>query len=73
MLSNENPALMGPRRLTLTAYLGGRSARLVREERVLLIAAEIGAPLGIAHVQGVELDRGESLLRGDYPDRGVPS
>ena len=45
--------------------LGGRSARLVREERVLLIAAEIGAPLGITHVQGVELDRGESLLRGD--------
>ena len=41
--------------------LGGRSARLVREERVLLIAADIGAPLGITHVQGVELDR------GDYP------
>ena len=53
--------------------LGGRSARLVREERVLLIAAEIGAPLGITHVQGIELDRGGSLLRGDYPDRGVPS
>ena len=47
--------------------LGGRSARLVREERVLLIAAEIGAPLGITHVQGVELDRGEDMLRGDYP------
>ena len=57
----------------LPVPLGGRSARLVREERVLLIAAEIGAPLGITHVQGVELDRGESLLRGDYPDRGVPS
>ena len=47
--------------------LGGRRARLVREERVLLIAAEIGAPLGITHVQGVELDRGEDMLRGDYP------
>ena len=34
---------------------GGRSARLVREERVLLIAAEIGAPLGIVEVHGVEL------------------
>ena len=34
---------------------GGRSARLVREERVLLIAAEIGAPLGITEVHGVEL------------------
>ncbi|MDE0048428.1 MAG: hypothetical protein OXO52_01480, partial [Rhodospirillales bacterium] len=49
----------------LPVPLGGRSARLVREERVLLIAAEIGAPLGITHVQGIELDRGESLLRGD--------
>ena len=49
------------------APLGGRSARLVREERVLLIAAEVGAPLGITHVHGVELDRGESLPRGDYP------
>ena len=46
---------------------GGRSARLVREERVLLIAAEVGAPLGITQVHGVELDRGESLPRGDYP------
>ena len=45
---------------------GGRSARLVREERVLLIAAEIGAPLGIAEVHGVELDRGVPL------DQGVP-
>ena len=35
--------------------LGGRSARLVREERVLLIAAEVGAPLGITEVHGVEL------------------
>ena len=34
---------------------GGRSAQLVREERVLLIAAEIGAPLGIVEVHGVEL------------------
>ena len=34
---------------------GGRSARLVREGRVLLIAAEIGAPLGIVEVHGVEL------------------
>ena len=37
------------------APLGGRSARLVRSERVLLIAAEIGAPLGIVEVHGVEL------------------
>ena len=37
------------------APLGGRSARLVREERVLLIAADIGAPLGITEVHGVEL------------------
>ena len=49
------------------APLGGRSARLVREERVLLIAAEVGAPLGITHVHGVELDRGKALRRGDYP------
>ena len=35
--------------------LGGRRARLVREERVLLIAAEVGAPLGITEVHGVEL------------------
>ena len=40
---------------------GGRSARLVREERVLLIAAEIGAPLGIAEVHGVELYQGVPL------------
>ena len=40
---------------------GGRSAQLVREERVLLIAAEIGAPLGIAEVHGVELDQGAPL------------
>lgn len=53
--------------------LGGRSARLVREERVLLIAAEIGAPLGITQVQGVELGRGSSLDRGESLDRGVPS
>ena len=46
---------------------GGRSAHLVREERVLLIAAEVGAPLGITQVHGVELDGGESLPRGDYP------
>ena len=46
---------------------GGRSARLVREERVLLIAAEVGAPLGITQVHGVELDRGRPLRRGDYP------
>ena len=51
----------------IPAPLGGRSARLVREERVLLIAAEVGAPLGITQVHGVELDRGESLPRGDYP------
>ena len=49
------------------APLGGRSARLVREERVLLIAAEVGAPLGITQVHGVELDRGMPLPRGDYP------
>ena len=47
--------------------VGGRSAQLVREERVLLIAAEVGAPLGIAQVHGGELGRGESLPRGDYP------
>ena len=47
--------------------LGGRSARLVREERVLLIAAEVGAPLGITQVHGFELDRGGSPPRGDYP------
>ena len=47
--------------------VGGRSAQLVREERVLLITAEVGAPLGIAQVHGVELDGGESLPRGDYP------
>ncbi len=46
---------------------GGRSAQLVREERVLLIAAEVGAPFGITQVHGVELDGGESLPRGDYP------
>ena len=46
---------------------GGRSARLVREERVLLIAAEVGAPLGITQVHGVELDRGGPLRRGDHP------
>ena len=51
----------------IPAPLGGRSARLVREERVLLIAAEVGAPLGITQVHGVELDRGESLRRGDHP------
>ena len=45
----------------------GRSAHLVREERVLLIAAEVGAPLGITQVHGVEPDGGESLPRGDYP------
>ena len=39
----------------IPAPLGGRSARLVREERVLLIAAEVGAPLGITEVHGVEL------------------
>ena len=43
------------------APFGGRSAQLVREERVLLIAAEIGAPLGIAEVHGVELDQGVPL------------
>ena len=37
------------------APFGGCSAQLVREERVLLIAAEIGAPLGITEVHGVEL------------------
>ena len=46
------------------APLGGRSARLVREERVLLIAAEIGAPLGIAEVHGLELSRGVPGRRG---------
>ena len=50
----------------IPAPLGGRSAHLVREERVLLIAAEVGAPLGITQVHGVELGRGESLPRGDY-------
>ena len=48
------------------APFGGRSAQLVREERVLLIAAEIGAPLGIAELHGVELNRGVPL------DQGVP-
>ena len=48
----------------IPAPLGGRSARLVREERVLLIAAEIGAPLGIVEVQGVELGQGILLDRG---------
>ena len=56
----------------LPAPLGGRSARLVREERVLLIAAEIGAPLGIVHVQGVELGRDGSLHRGVPLHQGVP-
>ena len=46
---------------------GGRSAHLVREERVLLIAAEVGAPLGITQVHGLELGRGEALPRGGYP------
>ena len=45
---------------------GGRSAHLVREERVLLIAAEVGAPLGITQVHGIELGRGEPRYRGDY-------
>ena len=45
---------------------GGRSAHLVREERVLLIAAEVGAPLGITQVHGVELGRGEPRYRGEY-------
>ena len=48
------------------APFGGRNAQLVREERVLLIAAEIGAPLGIAELHGVELNRGVA------PDQGVP-
>ena len=48
----------------LPVPFGGRSARLVREERVLLIAADIGAPLGISEVQGAELDRGVALYRG---------
>ena len=52
---------------------GGRSARLVREERVLLIAADIGAPLGISEVQGVELDRGVPLDQGVPLYRGDPS
>ena len=43
------------------APLGGRSAHLVRAERVLLIAADIGAPLGIVEVHGVELDQGVPL------------
>ncbi len=51
----------------IPAPLGGRSAHLVREERVLLIAAEVGAPLGITQVHGVELGRGEPRYRGDYP------
>ena len=51
--------------------LGGRSARLVREERVLLIAADIGAPLGVSEVQGVELDEGVPLYRGVPLDRGA--
>ena len=55
----------------LPVPLGGRSARLVREERVLLIAADIGAPLGISEVQGVELDEGVPLDRGDLLDRRV--
>ena len=46
------------------APFGGRSARLVREERVLLISAEIGAPLGIAEVHGVELDEALAPHRG---------
>ncbi len=46
------------------APFGGRSARLVREERVLLIAAEIGAPLGIAELHGVDLHRGVPLHQG---------
>ena len=52
---------------------GGRSARLVREERVLLIAAEIGAPLGITHVHGVELDEGVPPRRGGSLYPGDPS
>ena len=51
--------------------LGGRSARLVREERVLLIAAEIGAPLGITEVHGVELDQGVPLHQGVPLRQGV--
>ncbi len=57
----------------LPVPLGGRSARLVREERVLLIAADIGAPLGISEVQGVELDRGAALYQGVPLYRGDPS
>ena len=34
---------------------GGRQAGLARAERVLLIAAEVGAPLGISEVHGAEL------------------
>lgn len=52
--------------------LGGRSARLVREERVLLIAAEIGAPLGITHVHGVELDQGVPAHRGVSLEQEAP-
>ena len=52
--------------------LGGRSARLVREERVLLIAAEVGAPLGITEVHGVVLGGGVPLHRGVPLDQGVP-
>ena len=48
----------------LPVPFGSRSARLVREERVLLIAADVGAPLGISEVQGVELGRGVPLRRG---------
>ena len=50
----------------------GAARGLVREERVLLIAADIGAPLGISEVRGVELDQGVPLYRGDPLDQGVP-
>lgn len=43
---------------------GGQSTRLVREERVLLIVADVGAQLAIAVVRGVELDRYVPLHRG---------
>ncbi len=56
----------------LPVPLGGRSARLVREERVLLIAAEIGAPLGIAEVQGVELSQVILPYQGVPLPQGVP-
>ena len=52
--------------------LGGRSARLVRVERVLLIAAEIGEPLGITEVHGVELNRGAALDQGIPLYQGIP-